>query len=626
MPVAIRKRSWEEHVTHASGLQYSYDDLDLVCCHGVDGEGLWVGAGVSQQGRRTRCASMPEGCHQLPSEDSARTLEATPSVLEPEGLKLMVNNVKVSLDLQEESVHDPCELVDVDIPRTDCESRHLQTTEIGTSGERRCCSNDSLSIPNQISGATNEDTAGGQGDVGGERGRGHDICGDGNVFKSPHISREEEQCDSMPSNNGRPLSECAGEQPGQRPNRQETKASHTEGYSSSPPEISEATLSRSSAAELETQTDLPHAEEAEISTPVRADLSVALPVGEPAPLVATMETVDPSQTPVVGGGCDKVPESCSGDSTDKPHALNGPETLNENTGLNHQPEDVGGGEQDRGDCAGVLDQARGCEILLDQHNVEMTAMPPGEESAQAESSEEAGAAVRYGPITSSGIRFKGQCCSLAVEKLDTGYSEGKAIQADVSQRADGDLEKTASPSRPDQSSASAACCEARAVAQQLENVCLKLDTIPEVGHVEPDDTPARDPQKNSDFTPNPDVERSHVSDKHQATERPPCPSFSAADGRHGNEAAPGRSPGESPASEAADGQRERHAQGAVAPSMEEADEAARSHTKASGPGSEGANHPGDQKEDGVVKVRMRKVRQCGYSPHSDAFFFFFRMN
>uniref|UniRef100_A0A672YCS1 Rho GTPase-activating protein 7 n=1 Tax=Sphaeramia orbicularis TaxID=375764 RepID=A0A672YCS1_9TELE len=36
MPVAIRKRSWEEHVTHPSGLQYSYDDLDLVCCHGVD--------------------------------------------------------------------------------------------------------------------------------------------------------------------------------------------------------------------------------------------------------------------------------------------------------------------------------------------------------------------------------------------------------------------------------------------------------------------------------------------------------------------------------------------------------------------------------------------------------------
>lgn len=53
MPVAIRKRSWEDHVTPPrTGLQYSYDDLDLVCCH--------------VQHRRGRCASMPEcGHHQL---------------------------------------------------------------------------------------------------------------------------------------------------------------------------------------------------------------------------------------------------------------------------------------------------------------------------------------------------------------------------------------------------------------------------------------------------------------------------------------------------------------------------------------------------------------------------------
>uniref|UniRef100_A0A3B5LJK2 Uncharacterized protein n=1 Tax=Xiphophorus couchianus TaxID=32473 RepID=A0A3B5LJK2_9TELE len=72
MPVAIRKRSWEEHVTHPSGLQYSFDDLDLVCCHGVDREGFWVGSGALKQGRRTRCASMPEGC-QVPSDDLGQT-------------------------------------------------------------------------------------------------------------------------------------------------------------------------------------------------------------------------------------------------------------------------------------------------------------------------------------------------------------------------------------------------------------------------------------------------------------------------------------------------------------------------------------------------------------------------
>lgn len=94
-------------MTHPSGLQYSYDDLDLVCCHGVDSEGPWMGAGASKQGRRTRCASMPEGCHQLPTEDPAQTLEVTASVVnddtESEQLKLMESNVKVSLDLHEES-------------------------------------------------------------------------------------------------------------------------------------------------------------------------------------------------------------------------------------------------------------------------------------------------------------------------------------------------------------------------------------------------------------------------------------------------------------------------------------------------------------------------------------------
>ncbi|XP_072525829.1 rho GTPase-activating protein 7 isoform X2 [Salminus brasiliensis] len=56
MPVALRKRSWEDHVTPRSRTQYSYDDLDLVCCHSiVGGNGLLVA-----RSRRERCASMPE--------------------------------------------------------------------------------------------------------------------------------------------------------------------------------------------------------------------------------------------------------------------------------------------------------------------------------------------------------------------------------------------------------------------------------------------------------------------------------------------------------------------------------------------------------------------------------------
>uniref|UniRef100_A0A667WND2 Rho GTPase-activating protein 7 n=1 Tax=Myripristis murdjan TaxID=586833 RepID=A0A667WND2_9TELE len=102
MPVAIRKRSWEDHVTHRSGLQYSYDDLDLVCCHGVDSEGPWIGTGGSKQGRRARCASMPECCHQPPTDDLAQALEATASAVDnecnKEGTECKNRSAPVKLD------------------------------------------------------------------------------------------------------------------------------------------------------------------------------------------------------------------------------------------------------------------------------------------------------------------------------------------------------------------------------------------------------------------------------------------------------------------------------------------------------------------------------------------------
>ena len=66
MPVAMRKRSWEEHVTQRSGLPYSFDDLDLVCCRSAG-----PGPGhASKHGRQVRCASMPE-CrhHRRPAPD-----------------------------------------------------------------------------------------------------------------------------------------------------------------------------------------------------------------------------------------------------------------------------------------------------------------------------------------------------------------------------------------------------------------------------------------------------------------------------------------------------------------------------------------------------------------------------
>uniref|UniRef100_A0A3Q3W065 Uncharacterized protein n=1 Tax=Mola mola TaxID=94237 RepID=A0A3Q3W065_MOLML len=293
MPVVIRKGSWEEHVTHASGLQYSYDDLDLVCCHGVGSGTSWMGSGASKQGQRIRCASMPEGYQQLPTAELAETREVTTSVMkddiESKEFKIMKSNVKVPLDLQEDS-------------------------------------------------------------------------------------------------------------------------------------------------------------------------------------------------------------------------------------------------------------------------------------------------------------FTGQCCSLTAEKLDTGFSEGNHTQANIARCVDQYLETTASVSQPRESRHESSvprdlpCCEDQTVAQQLENSSSKLDTIPEVSHVEQDDTLVLDPQKNSNFTQNPDVQQSHVDDscvttEHDTENLPPCSAEVCVEhspgGLHSNQEAFGCCFSESPGSEAADGQWEHHRPAATVSRME--DEAA--HTR-----------------------------------------------
>ncbi|XP_032387019.1 rho GTPase-activating protein 7 isoform X2 [Etheostoma spectabile] len=648
MPVAIRKRSWEDHVTHASGLQYSYDDLDLVCCHGVDSEGPWMGAGGSKQGRRTRCASMPEGCHQLSTEDLCQTRYVRHDI-GSEQLKTMDRDGKVPLDLRGESGDCPNELVHINTPQRASESEHLH---IGKSGEFHCNSDSEMSRENiscsADSSSQSEKTINGECEVGTERSQIHTLCNDDNVFKSPHISREEQQCISISSNNGPPMSGSAGEQPGKLPNPQETKESHTEGYSQ-PPEISEVALKLSSAAELEPQTDLPDVEENEISISGHADASVTLPVGVLHSSVNVMEsgdvmsqankTVEPAVTLVVDKVWDKgVTEKRSADSADQLDGLNYSETLNKNTELKHYSRDIQGGEQDQHDCYGVLDQAHGCEIyhqtlLEQQHNVEMKSMnwPRGEESAQAEGSKKA-AEVRYGPITSSDIFFIDQCCCMTVnsnessETLEIGYSKGNPIQKNITQCADQYVETTASVFQPmentDENSVSKelACCEAQTIAQQLENSSLILDTIPEVSHVEPNDTPVLDPQKDiaSDFTQNPHVQHSNMEDKHASTEQhsknlPPCPAevndALSPERLHGNQAS-GCYLSESPVPEVADGQREHQRPGATVSRMEEPDEATHtviySDTQLASPVLDGTNEPGDQKDDNVVKVRMRK--------------------
>lgn len=620
MPVVIRKGSWEDHVTRASGLQYSYDDLDLVCCHGVGSGRPWMGAGASKPGQRIRCASMPEGYQQLPTPELAQTPEVTTSVVkdetESEEFKIVKSNVKVPLDLQEESAHSPHDLLDVNISQGGSESEHLQTTDIGN----HCESNSEWSVANISCDTDNRShskkTMNDDVEVGKESNQNHEICIDGDVLKRPNITHEQQQCISISSNNGPLLSQSAGDEPGKNPDYQETKESHIEGYSR-PPEIFDTTLNQSFAAGFKCQTDLPDAEEEKISTSGPADAStdsimengdVMSQAGtEVEPVMTTLEMCD------VG-----VTERWGADSSYRLDGFNSQEILNENAGLTLHARQVQGGERDQPACPGVLDQ--------DWHNVTQTVMPHAEESAQLELSEKKNNAT-LGTLTSSDSSFTGQCCSLTAEKLDTGFSEGNHTQANITRCVDHYLETTASVSQPRESRHESLvprdlpCCEDQTVAQQLENSSSKLDTIPEVSHVEQDDTLVLNPQKNSNFTQNPDVQQSHVDDSCATTEHdtknlPPCSAEVCIErspgGLHSNQEVFGCCFSESPGSEAADGQWERHRPAATVSRMEDeaAHTATHSDTQLASSVLNGTSEPLDENEAGFVKVRLRKVRPC----------------
>ncbi|XP_068614590.1 rho GTPase-activating protein 7-like [Brachionichthys hirsutus] len=613
MPVAMRKRSWEEHVTHASGLQYSYDDLDLICCHGVDSEGPWIGAGASKQGRRTRCSSMPEGRRQLSTEELARTCETPASIVnyvpDSEALGLKERNASVPLDLQEESVDGRRDLADVDIPQRASESEHLQIANIVNSGESHCTSISGTSASNISCGMDNaghsEKAINDEGEVGAELIQSYNICSDNNVFKSPHIFGEETQCIFISSNNGPSLLESAGEQHGKLPNQQETKESRIEGYSR-PLEFPEAAQIQRSAAEREPQTDRPDVEGKKVSISGCRDAIGTLPAGELCSSVRVMQSDLVSQTskatepavPLLAEACDRgLTERWSKDSSTKMRGLNGPGTRKGNASLTRHSSDSHGGEQEQNDWTELLDEARVGELshqTLERHNTETTAlsMPQASDCAQAGSNEES--ADVTGRITSSDICLKGQCHSLTA----------------IIQHADQRLSKEPS------------LCEGPTIAQQLENSCSKLESIPEVSHVELDDTPFLDLQQNSDFTRGPEVQHAHAGDGHVATEQPidTLSPSSAEDhtelqpeGLHGNREVSGYCFSESPASKVADGQTQDHRAAATVSRMEETDEDVHTVTdRETQPAtllSDKEDEPEDRK-DSVVKVRMRKCEHA----------------
>lgn len=65
MSVALRKRSWEEHVTQWMGQPFSSDDQNTACHHGLVADSLQASMesdAALHADRREKCVSLPDGC------------------------------------------------------------------------------------------------------------------------------------------------------------------------------------------------------------------------------------------------------------------------------------------------------------------------------------------------------------------------------------------------------------------------------------------------------------------------------------------------------------------------------------------------------------------------------------
>lgn len=516
MPVAIRKRSWEEHVTHASGLQYSYDDLDLVCCHGVGVEGSWLGAGSSKQGQRTRCASMPEGCPQLPAEELNQTIKVTATVTndDAKAFKLMQSDVNLPLDLEEESSPSPYDLVDVDIPQGAAESEHLPVANQRSHGGPHWNQNSGVCVQNVACEIVRMRTTSGEDEIATED---HNIGQGDNVRKCSHVSHKEQQGISVPSNKEPLLTGCAGDQPGRRPDQQETMENHTEGYRR-PPEPFDITLNQSSAAGTESPNGPPDVEGEKISTSEQADARLVPSFGEQGQTDNTMENGDDTtQASTAMEPLTTLVKEMPGNrsrSSDSNRKLDGfnPEPQTENVGLERNIQNEEEGKQ----------SCYGCKTKQKEE--------------------------RAGVDASSDDR--------STKNVDTGCLGGAEETYLETMTSERDVEGGRS------AFGVPACHENQIAAPQFENSCLKLDPIPEVSHSVLHDASVH-ACKDSNFTPNPDVQRSYVDDNYITPEKisqnlPPC----SAEDRdelspqrlHSNQEAPacnfGKSPGSGTAEQA----------------------------------------------------------------------------
>ncbi|XP_054987444.1 rho GTPase-activating protein 7 isoform X5 [Sorex araneus] len=74
MSVAIRKRSWEEHVTQWMGQPFSSDDNNIACHHGLVADSLQASMekdATLNVEHKEKCASLPDCCHGYELRDSS---------------------------------------------------------------------------------------------------------------------------------------------------------------------------------------------------------------------------------------------------------------------------------------------------------------------------------------------------------------------------------------------------------------------------------------------------------------------------------------------------------------------------------------------------------------------------
>ncbi|XP_046900400.1 rho GTPase-activating protein 7 isoform X1 [Hypomesus transpacificus] len=637
MPVAIRKKSWEDHVTHRSGLQYSYDDLDLVCCHDVGSEGPLVGTEGFKQGRRARCASMPECCHKsLPDETVQGSEVITPSFLNAKtelGCMEVVGDSGTTVapvfhEGSQESTEGSTDVVDDDdVTQLLHESGegHLKQAHMEDitmcSSLSNPCMDQSISLICIIHSSHDEvSILDSKCEDGTDMFKNHDFGHDDKLLTPQSALVGEEQCVSVCPDNRLSLTDSAGGPP----ESQETREGNTN-CQARPLQPSVSPQPTAAFSELEPQTDHPTLEGTRI--PVM-DHEVDF-----GGLLNRSIKYKMCGRDVVSGrevNADMTLEAFhsveigNGDQAECKHRTA------EVCGLQRELEG-GQADQDHHWDMTLTDKVQGCETFVDQtvlekEDDEMAEMDP----AQVEHSHREQAHQKI--TDSNGATLSADNRVEIKPKLDhiqEAVLTTEETHCDLTKRSPNDprLENTrGSTASKDRSSLVTPIPDSENIvapqAQGLPNdVSSKLDTIHEVIHHEVDEGPAllENPSEMALeysthlVSQHPNKMQVDVIFEQNVLNQTACPEVTndkASPGHcYGNQA-PGRASGESPALEVADGHREREKPAAKLSKMEEMEILVQlgnphsPHLVSETP--EGRRDSERKMEDNPVKVRMRK--------------------